>query len=84
LKLIAREHFPLKDHPWLTDHRLNVAYKRLCSISDEAKNRKIREPSTAEFLDALRACDGLQVDDKDQYWEAITAATMWKADESLS
>jgi len=79
LAIIARAHFPAEKYPRITDALLEAVYGRLQSLGDEAGRRKLRGPSTAEFLDTLRACDALNIDENDPDWRAITRATLWKA-----
>jgi MoxR-like ATPase len=74
LKRIARLHFPAV-HDTLLDALLGV----LASMADDARTRRLRVPTTAEFLDAVRACDGLGVKDtQDPLWEEIAERALWK------
>jgi MoxR-like ATPase len=42
------------------------------------RNKNIREPSTAEFLDALRACRNLGISVGDEDWETLCSLTLVK------
>ncbi|MER6915298.1 MoxR family ATPase [Streptomyces sp. NPDC000594] len=45
---------------------------------EEARARAIRPPSTAEFLDALRACRTLGIDVEDPRWPLLKSLTLLK------
>ena len=83
LKIIARKHFPSDKYANITDALIHSVYTRLETVGGAARNKNLRVPSTAEFLDTLRACDQLAVDENDPNWTAITKATLWKADVTL-
>lgn len=51
--------------------------ERLDELTAEADKQNVRAPGTAEFLDALKACDTLQAPAGDE-WNAVTRLTMWK------
>lgn len=76
---IGRLHFPIDTFKRLTDAVLEAVYDRLVTLGDAAEDRLERRPSTAEYLDGLRACEVLEVTHDDPQWERITAATMWKS-----
>jgi hypothetical protein len=83
LKIIARKHFSTDKYAHITDALIQSVYTRLETIGEAARKKNARAPSTAEFLDTLRACDQLAVDEKDPNWAAITKATLWKADVAM-
>jgi MoxR-like ATPase len=75
MKTVARTHFP-KVSQGLLD-TLGVTMEE---IQKRAKDAKRREPSTAEFLDALRALQKLRVNKREsKIWRDVTEATLWKA-----
>jgi len=50
----------------------------LLSTRREAKEQGLRPPSTAEFLDALRACKELTIDTEDPRWAQLKQLTLLK------
>lgn len=77
---IGRAHFPIKQFSSLTDTLLGHVYMRLENLREEADRLRLHRPSTAEYLDTLRACHELTVNETDDQWLEITRATLWKAD----
>jgi MoxR-like ATPase len=74
LKLIAVRHVP-RTSAALIDQVYGL-YAKLCDV---AASQTLREPSTAELVDALRACDSLQIRDAaDPKWEEVATAALWK------
>jgi len=75
MKTIAREHFPE-----VSQSLLDALGVTMGKIQTRANDAKRREPSTAEFLDALRALQELHIDETESdIWRDLTEATLWKA-----
>ena len=75
MKTIARTHFPK-----VSQSLLDALGVTMEEIQKRARDAKRREPSTAEFLDALRALQTLRVDKTEsEIWRDVTDATLWKA-----
>jgi len=70
---IAQAHFRKLKRP-LFDEVLG----QLRKFSERAEELDARAPGTAEFLDALRACEQLQVTGKHPDWALIMRAALWK------
>jgi len=47
-------------------------------LAAQARERRLREPGVAEFLDALRACNELGVAPGSPEWEPVTRLALWK------
>jgi MoxR-like ATPase len=76
LVAIAREHAG-RSGPF--DEELSRAVAReLLKVREEAKVRNIRAPSVSEFLDALRACQGLGIRVGDDRWEQLRGLALLK------
>lgn len=78
LAKIARRHFTHND---ISDELLGDVCRRYFQLRLDASARKLREPSTAELLDALRACKQLQIekpDDDVMTWLRVIDVAMWK------
>ncbi len=61
------------------DHALHVAVaKEVMRHREAARNQGLREPSTAEYLDALEACRKFEITPESQVWKDVAAATLWK------
>ena len=69
----GREHEPL--------HR--AIAKRLKVLRDAAVRQNMREPSTAEYLDALAACQRLAIDQTSPEWQMLEQAVLWKREDAL-
>jgi MoxR-like ATPase len=54
--------------------------RRTIALGDEYVQRGLRPPSTAEFLDAVRACVELQIDPTSSHWNALLRAVVAKPD----
>lgn len=73
---IARVHFPngnQKLYGWVAEHFL--------ALRERVLKEKSRPPSTAEFLDAISAYQGLSITDKSvfcQHWDQIAELTLQK------
>ena len=52
--------------------------KRVDTVRKEAKKRAIRPPSTAEYLDALRACRALRITPDSDQWAQLRDLTLIK------
>jgi MoxR-like ATPase len=50
----------------------------LDAVRDEARQRALRPPSTAEFLDALRACRALNISVGSEDWKNLRSLTLVK------
>ena len=57
--------------------------KRVAVMRDAAVRQNLREPSTAEYLDALAACVELGIDQSSPQWQLLEQAVLWKRDEML-
>ena len=57
--------------------------KRVAAMRDAAVRQNLREPSTAEYLDALAACRELGIDQSSPQWQLLEQAVLWKRDEQL-
>jgi MoxR-like ATPase len=71
LTAIGRQHFPDLDEAVL-DKVIDV----FLNLTSQAERKKLRPPSTAELLDALRACRELKAPLGDL--DEIAEATLWK------
>lgn len=77
MRNIVRRHFP--DEKLLDDDLLGELIGLFAKVRDGAALRKLREPSTAELIDAARACQALGIHSTDNpTWERIATAAMWK------
>jgi len=70
---IAKVHFPT-----LEQSLFDQVLARMNALSERAEKLVVRAPSTAEFLDALRACIRLTVNGGHADWKRVTRAAMWK------
>lgn len=72
---IARRHFKEA-----TDRLIDKAFDLYDALRTSATAANVRQPSTAEFLDALRALERVKLaePDADAQWERIATAAMWK------
>ncbi|MCA1701856.1 MAG: MoxR family ATPase [Actinobacteria bacterium] len=70
---VARAHFGARDDMLYSD--VAVDFER---YREAARNRSRREPSTAEYLDTVRACLRLDVRPGSAGWNAIVEAALWK------
>lgn len=78
LTVIARRHFTRDE---ISDELLGEVYRRYAELRADADTRKLREPSTAELLDALRACKRLRIERSGEdpvTWLRVVDAAMWK------
>jgi len=71
--LVARQHFP-KGRAAL-QRRIAAEVMRL---RETARASHVRKPSTAEFLDALRVCQVLQLDEHSKDWDRIVESVLLK------
>jgi MoxR-like ATPase len=70
---VARQHVP--------DVRAKLAREiaaRVMTLREEASRIGLRQPSTAEYLDALRACLDLKIGLKSDAWKGAVAGLLWK------
>jgi MoxR-like ATPase len=70
---IAGKHFPGGDsrlHKKLAD--------MVVSMAGQAEKKRVPPPSTAEYIDAIRACEALKVKPGTDAWEAVAQATLSK------
>jgi MoxR-like ATPase len=75
---IARRHFTREEIP---DLLLGEVYRRYAELRADADARRLREPSTAELIDALRACHRLKLERADEdptTWLSVVDAALWK------
>lgn len=73
---IARRHFAKGQ---IDDALLESVVTLFGKIRASASDRKLRQPSTAELIDALRACRRLKITNaSDSDWESILTAALWK------
>lgn len=56
--------------------------KRLQALRDAALRLNLREPSTAEYLDALAACQRLGITQRSPEWQLLEQAVLWKRDDA--
>jgi MoxR-like ATPase len=76
MRVIVRKHFSAQE---VSDDLLAAVIDLFGAVKDGAELRKLRAPSTAELIDALRACVRLGVKaSTDPVWERIATAAMWK------
>ena len=77
---IARAHFSMYDGGFsVEDERLAIELAaELDRSRAEARKRAMRAPSTAEFLDALRACKNLGIGLGDERWPLLKSLTLLK------
>jgi MoxR-like ATPase len=78
---IARRHFESVGLPFADDDRRLAAAiaRRVETLQAEADERAVRAPSTAEFLDAVRACRSLAVTiDSPGSWAMLERITLVK------
>ena len=54
---------------------------RLVQLRDVAKLQNLREPSTAEYLDALAACKELRIDARSPRWALLEQSLLWKREQ---
>lgn len=60
-------------------------YRKIAGLVLQPSGRDRRTPpSTAEFLDAVRACKDLKVDPDHELWAQVAGATLWKPRETLA
>jgi MoxR-like ATPase len=52
--------------------------KEVMRLRELARERDVREPSTAEYLDAVRACKELKIDTTSSKWQTAARALLWK------
>ena len=57
---------------------LDAILQRFEEVSGEASSQFLREPGTAELLDAVRVCLQLGINPESEEWKTVTRATMWK------
>jgi MoxR-like ATPase len=56
--------------------------QRVDALRDSAERQSVRAPSTAEYLDAVRACLTLEIGVGSRAFELLERATLWKDDEA--
>ncbi|GAB2919612.1 AAA family ATPase [Streptomyces sp. NPDC059173] len=81
LMKIAEEHLKLrlKSEPERSDMQLAQALAHeLEQVRESARRQSVREPSTAEYLDALWACRELGIKVGDDQWDAVRRLTLVK------
>ena len=77
---IAKKHFKNIDKN-LIKH-VSIRWQQL---GREAREKRVRQPSTAEFLDTIRACLDLGIDQPNEAgWKVVTRLTLWKQPASSS
>jgi MoxR-like ATPase len=57
---------------------LDAITRELDRLAKTARERGLREPGTAEFLDTVRACSELGLSVHSDEWRAVTRLTLWK------
>ncbi|WP_369173360.1 AAA family ATPase [Streptomyces sp. R28] len=80
LVMIAEAHF-LDEYGEFTDAERELATQLAHTVDarrPEARDKGLRPPSTAEYLDALRACHELDITPDDDRWEAVQDLTLLK------
>jgi MoxR-like ATPase len=51
---------------------------RVMKVRELAHKRDLREPSTAEYLDTIRACRELRIDSSAPSWKMVADSLLWK------
>lgn len=59
----------------------NEIAKRVMALRDVAREQDLREPSTAEYLDAIAACRELGIDSTAPTWRLVAESLLWKREE---
>jgi MoxR-like ATPase len=80
LVTIARAHMAADEHK-MTPSEKKLALElanRVDAVRREAKDKAIRPPSTAEYLDALRACRALRIRPDSDRWAQLRDLTLIK------
>lgn len=72
---VAIGHFPCAE----VGLRKRLA-ETVTKLREQAEREQIRKPSTAEFLDALRVCMDLRIDEGSSVWPDIVSAVLLKTD----
>lgn len=82
---IARLHFERPETPFDAGLRLlcTAVAERVGELRADASERAIRPPSTAEYLDAVRACRSLDITVGSPRWEIVERVTLAKHDGSI-
>jgi MoxR-like ATPase len=57
--------------------------ERLVQLREVAKQQNLREPSTAEYLDALAACKELGIDERSPRWALLEQSLLWKREQPV-
>ncbi len=75
---IALKHIAGADRP-----RVEALADKIVAFRSKARERGRRPPGTSEFLDAVRACETLdiQVDDQNEVWQQVERAVLLKPGE---
>jgi MoxR-like ATPase len=71
---VARRHFGPDTH----NLYLPLA-RELLGSQKRARERGLREPSTAEYLDAIRACVEVDATPETELWQKVAATVLWKS-----
>lgn len=77
LEAIALRHFPRGDRD-----RITAIARRLVDFQQQARDLRRRPPGTAEFLDAIRACEELSIpvsESATSIWKKIETAVLLKS-----
>ena len=56
---------------------------RLMVLRQQAEENRHREPSTAEYLDAVAACRDLGINTASTEWRLLEQAALWKRDTAV-
>jgi len=73
LLTIARKHFPKLDV-----RLFDAVFDAYISLGEKAEGNDLRPPATAEFLDALSACEELGLKVEDEELKFAVRAALWK------
>lgn len=57
--------------------------ERLVQLREVARQQNLREPSTAEYLDALAACTELGIDERSPRWALLEQSLLWKREQPV-
>lgn len=57
--------------------------KEIMKLRAQAERRGLRLPSTAEYLDSLRACGDLGITPSSQVWSDVVQTALWKHEQAL-
>ncbi|MBK8211944.1 MAG: hypothetical protein IPK78_20380 [Rhodospirillales bacterium] len=77
---IATAHFGPEKAGDKTSELYEPLAEQTMLLKDEHRKKGIRPPSTAEYLDAVRACLKLRIDPKDDEYSELLGVTLEKSE----